>query len=94
MLVAPLARPSRAATTAHVSIDTFAFKPASISVRRGDKVTWTNTDPVPHTVTAQGAFDSGSIAAGAAWTFEADRDGHFDYICTFHTMMKGTLIVA
>ena len=46
-----------------VAIDAFAFKPASLAVQRGETVAWTNADPVPHTVTATGAFDSGSIAA-------------------------------
>jgi len=83
------------ATARHdVTIDAFAFTPASLAVRPGDVIRWTNADPVPHTVTAAGAFDSGSIAAGAAWTFKAERAGRFDYFCAFHPMMKGTLIVA
>src|SRR6185437_12356283 len=45
-----------AAATVHaVTIDGFAFKPASIVVKEGDSVEWRNTDPVPHTVTAKDA---------------------------------------
>ena len=60
---------------------------------RGDVVVWTNKDPFPHTVTAPGAFDSGSIAAGKSWRFTAKKAGTFDYVCSLHSNMKGTLQV-
>ena len=84
---------SGAAARHVVTIDAFAFLPASLAVSPGDVVRWTNADPVPHTVTAAGTFDSGSIAAGAAWTFKAEKTGRFDYVCAFHPMMKGRLVV-
>ncbi|MBS0327897.1 MAG: cupredoxin family copper-binding protein [Proteobacteria bacterium] len=76
-----------------VVIDGFAFKPAELTVERGDTVVWRNTDPVPHTATAKDAFDSGSIAAGASWKYVATKPGRYDYLCTFHPIMKGTLVV-
>jgi len=77
-----------------VTIDGFGFKPPSLTVKQGDTVEWSNTDPVPHTATANDAsFDSGSIAAGASYRFTAKKKGHFDYICTFHPTMKGQLVV-
>jgi len=79
--------------TRAVVIDAFTFKPSPLTVKRGERVRWTNADPVPHTVTAAGAFDSGSIAAGATWTFTAEKEGRFDYVCAFHPTMTGTLIV-
>lgn len=84
---------ARAATVHTVSIDAFEFKPATLTVKRGDTVRWQNNDPVPHTATAKGAFDSSSIAAGAAWQYTAAKKGRFEYICSFHPTMKGTLIV-
>jgi len=48
---------------------------------------------VPHTATAPGTFDSGPIAAGAAWRYTAAKKGRFDYVCTLHTTMKGVLVV-
>jgi plastocyanin len=74
-------------------IDAFEFKPPTLTVDRGDTIVWRNSDPVPHTVTAKGAFDSGAIAAGATWKYTAKTSGRFDYICAFHPTMKGTLIV-
>jgi plastocyanin len=52
-----------------------------------------NKDPFPHTATAKGAFDSGSIGADASWTWVADKTGTFDYLCTLHPVMKAQLVV-
>jgi plastocyanin len=76
-----------------MAIDAFEFKTPTLTVDRGDTIVWRNGDPVPHTITAKGAFDSGAIAAGATWKYTAKTSGRFDYICTFHPTMKGTLIV-
>jgi plastocyanin len=77
-----------------VTIDGFEFRPATATVKAGDTVIWRNTDPVPHTATAKDAgLDSGSINAGGTYRFVAKRKGRFDYICTLHPTMKGTLIV-
>ena len=83
----------RAASVHTVTIDAFEFKPPTLTVKRGDTVRWQNNDPVPHTATAKGTFDSGSIAAGAAWQYKAVKQGRFEYVCSFHPTMKGTLIV-
>jgi len=77
-----------------VTIDAFEFKPATMTVRKDDVVEWTNSDPVPHTATARGAFDSGAIAPGKTWRVTASAKGRFDYVCSFHPTMKGTLIVS
>ena len=76
-----------------VVMDGTAFAPATVTVQRGDRVTFINKDPFPHTATAKGAFDSGSIAAGASWTWVADKAGTFDYLCTLHPTMKAKLVV-
>ena len=82
-----------AASTHVVVIDDVRYEPASLTVKRGDTVVWRNDDPFPHTVTARGAFDSGSIAARRQWKFVARKAGKFDYLCTLHPSMTGTLIV-
>jgi plastocyanin len=83
---------SRGAEHHVVAIDGAAFVPAAITVRLGDRVTWTNKDPYPHTVTGE-QFDSRTIATGASWTYHAAQKGTFPYICALHPTMKGTLIV-
>lgn len=77
-----------------VTIEGMQFYPATLSVKRGDKVTWINKDLVPHTATAVSrAFDSGVIAAGASWTYTVREEGSSVYVCLFHPTMQGTLIV-
>ena len=77
-----------------MTIGSFAYAPAKLSVKQGDTVVVRNDDLVPHTVTAgDRAFDSGEIAAGKTWRFVARRKGVFPYICTYHPTMKGILTV-
>jgi plastocyanin len=76
-----------------VTIDGSRYEPATIVVRKGDSVTWVNKDPFPHTVTSAGNFDSRSIAANARWTWRAAKAGDFQYICTLHPNMKGSIKV-
>jgi plastocyanin len=91
---AGMRRRLRRCRTRHmVAIDGVKFDPEVVTVHRGDTVVWTNKDPFPHTVTAAGSFDSKSIAAGASWRFKAGKAGVYDYICTLHPNMKGTLKV-
>lgn len=79
--------------THEVVIQGLLYVPENLKVRRGDVVVWINKDPFPHTATAAGAFDSGSVAAGKSWKFTARRAGSFAYVCTLHSNMKGTLQV-
>ncbi|MGH8180055.1 MAG: plastocyanin/azurin family copper-binding protein, partial [Steroidobacteraceae bacterium] len=49
------------------------FNPQTLTVQRGDRVTWINKDLFPHTVTAAGKFDSHPIPAGGSWTYVARK---------------------
>jgi plastocyanin len=49
-----------------VSIEDFQFDPPSITINKGDTVTWINHDSVSHTVTGAG-FDSVSMAKDASF---------------------------
>ena len=76
-----------------VTIEATSYKPETMTVKKGESVTWVNKDPFPHTVTAAGNFDSKSIAANGRWTYRTTKAGEFPYICTLHPNMKGTLKV-
>jgi plastocyanin len=70
------------------------FVPERLEVAAGDRITWTNRDIVPHTVTAAAAgIESGELAQGRSWTYVARRKGEIPYICRLHPVMHGTLIV-
>lgn len=89
------AAPQPGNTATHtVTIENMRFDPPELTLHRGDRVTWTNKDFFPHTVTAvKGAFDSHSIPANASWTYVTNKPGEYDYICSFHPTMRGKLIV-
>jgi plastocyanin len=76
-----------------VTMDGVKFEPATITVAPGDTVTWINKDPFPHTATAAGVFDSREIAPGKSWKWTARKAGVYDYVCTLHPTMKGTITV-
>ena len=77
-----------------VSIVDFAFQPASVEVPVGGTVTWTNTGAAPHTATADGgAFDSGQLAPGAAFSQTFTAACSFPYHCNIHPDMTGTVNV-
>lgn len=93
-LAAALAAPLAAGAGTHtVTIEGMKFVPETLTVKAGDRIVWRNKDVVPHTATAPGAFDSGSIATGKSWSHKAPKAGRYDYVCTFHPGMKATLVV-
>jgi plastocyanin len=77
-----------------VIIEGVQFSPAELIVHPGDRIVWVNKDPFPHTATAANkAFDSGSIAADASWSYTAAKQGEIEYGCTFHPTMKAKIKV-
>ena len=93
-LAGALVLPGVAAAETHVvAIEGMQFQPATVTVKRGDKVMWRNKDIVPHTATAAGKFDSRDIAINRSWSWTAKAAGRFDYVCTYHPTMKGSLVV-
>src|SRR6201994_2646643 len=71
-----------------VSIDNFAFAPATLTVPAGSTVTWTNKDEEPHTVAASGgSFHSPGMGTGATFTHTFGTAGTFDYVCSIHPSM-------
>jgi plastocyanin len=77
-----------------ITIDGFAFAPASVTVSPGSTVTWTNRDEEPHTVVANdGSFHSPGMGTGATFSHTFPTAGTFDYVCSIHPMMHGTVVV-
>jgi predicted lipoprotein with Yx(FWY)xxD motif/plastocyanin len=92
---APAAGAGAAAAGKTVSVDikNFSFGRA-LTVPVGTTVVWTNQDDMAHTVTATGgAFDSGNIDKGQTFSFTFTKAGAYDYTCTIHPSMKGTVTV-
>lgn len=77
-----------------VTITGFAFAPTPLRVAVGATVTWTNGDPVPHTVTADnGDFPGAMLDPGAHGSATFTAVGSYDYHCAIHPFMHGMVIV-
>ena len=77
-----------------VSIDNFAFVPATLTVAAGGTVTWTNRDEEPHTVAANdGSFHSPGMGSQATYSHTFPTAGTFDYVCSIHPFMHATVVV-
>jgi len=77
-----------------VNISDFKFNPATLSVPAGTTVTWTNQDEEPHTVAAKdGSFHSPAMDTHATYSFTFTTPGSYDYICSIHPFMTGTVVV-
>ncbi len=87
--------PTTAPQSVSVSIKNFVFSPATLSVKAGAKVTWTNNDSVAHTVTSDSGnlLNSGTIAPGQSWSFTFTSAGTASYHCAFHPNMKASISV-
>jgi plastocyanin len=82
------------AATPAVAIKADAFTPATLTVRVGQTVTFTNDDDDAHTVTAtDGSFDSKGLDTGGVWRHAFTRAGAYSYFCELHPFMKGTIVV-
>jgi plastocyanin len=77
------------------------YDPTTITIKQGEKVTWINHDSVLHTVisrlpeqeNAGLLFDSKNMGPGASFEYIFDKAGKFDYCCTLHPWMIGSVIV-
>jgi plastocyanin len=81
------------AATVRIEMSDVAFAPATMSVKRGDTVEWSNTDIVDHTATARdGAFEV-VLAPGKKKRMKVTKAGGHDYYCRYHPGMTGRLDV-
>jgi plastocyanin len=71
----------------------FAFAPVDATVAVGTTVRWVNLDAVDHTTTDSGGEWNATLAANDTFEYVADTPGVYDYVCTIHMGMVGTLTV-
>src|SRR6266508_3002718 len=80
-------------TEATVRMSGLTFRPASLTVRSGGTIVFTNDDVAPHTVTSESAnFDSGILPPGRVFSVVASSG--FEYRCTIHPSMKARVAVS
>ena len=94
-LTAAIARADGHSTAHTVLMRDFAFTPADIQNKAGDSVKWVNKDNARHSATdLNGAFDTGLLSKGQEVTMTFGGAGRFDYRCTPHANMRGTITVS
>ena len=85
---------AHAASRHTVSFTHTRYHPGTLSINRGDTVTWLWTDKGhEHNVTAKG-FKSRTMTKGS-FTVRFSRAGTFNYLCTIHVAegMRGKVVV-
>ena len=83
-----------AASPTTVTIDNFAFAPATLTVTAGTTVTWKNEDDSPHRIgDKNGTFKSAALDTDDSFSHTFATPGVYPYICTIHPYMVGKIIV-
>src|SRR5215213_583362 len=94
VVLALILAPAALAKDYKVAIKDVKFTPRELKVKKGDTVTWTNSDERDHTVTADDkSFDSGNIGDGDSFKQKLDKVGKYKYHCEYHPRMKATIVV-
>jgi plastocyanin len=94
-LLAPPSAAAEPATTETVKIDNFTFAPQRPTVKVGTTVTWTNEDDIPHAVAStSNTFRSKGFDTDDKYSFTFTTAGSFEYFCSLHPHMTGTIVVA
>jgi plastocyanin len=76
-----------------------SYEPATITVKKGDAIEWTNKDNVPHTVTSSkddgGSFDSSILLNNQKYVLDTSTltDAEYEYFCTLHPFMVGKFVL-
>lgn len=80
-----------------VSIANYAFSPATLSVKAGTTVTWTNNDSAQHNVVSTdgpgtdaattSTFASANLSQGRSFSHSFSKVGTYYYECTIHAAM-------
>jgi plastocyanin len=78
-----------------IEIKDFAFNPQTLTVKSGEKVTWINRDEEPHTiVSVEKQFKkSTALDTDQEFTITAGAPGTYNYFCSVHPKMTGTIVV-
>jgi len=80
--------------SSHVTIRNFAFEPAQITVKAGQRVSWQNDDGAPHgLVFKDGGAGIDLLLPGKSFARTFDKPGTYDYVCSVHSYMTARVTV-
>ena len=77
---------------AEVALKDLKFIPEKVTIKTGETVTWTWKENVLHNVSGDG-FKSDNLSDGT-YEHTFDKAGSYDYQCTLHSGMTGTVEVS
>ena len=82
-------------TGTNVHIESFCFGPTITRVAVGAEVTFTNLDPVPHSVLGANGSWGGyeAVKRHNPVTYRFSEAGVYPYVCTYHIGMVGVVVV-
>jgi plastocyanin len=78
-----------------VSVDNFSFTPATLTVKVGTTVIWTNKDDIPHGIASSnnGFKRSQALDTDDSYSFTFTTPGTYQYFCYLHPHMVGSVVV-
>jgi plastocyanin len=89
-----LAPARQAPRVRRTTIRNISYMQPKIIVPVGTAIEWTNSDPLPHSVTAvDKSFNSGLIQPGKTYRHTFTKAGTYNFYCVPHPFMKGVVVV-
>jgi len=86
--------PAVPAGAAEVGIVNFKSTPATVTIKVGGTIDWTNHDDIGHTVSFAGQeINSKVLQRNDRFSHTFDTPGTYTYICSIHPFMHGTVVV-
>lgn len=80
--------------TVNIDVKNMSFSPDTVTISTGDTVTWTFDDNgLPHNVVSNDETFESELLTTGSFSHTFDEAGTYDYHCTPHPMMVGTVIV-
>jgi plastocyanin len=78
-----------------IGIDNFQFSPRTLTIKAGTTITWINNDDVPHLiVNVQRAFKQSPVLdTDQRFSATLTKPGTYNYFCSLHPQMQGTIVV-
>jgi plastocyanin len=81
-------------TEKSITISEFTYAPDPLVVKKGTTVTWTNTDTIAHSATADdGSFDTGFLENGESGSVTFSDVGEYAYHSSVYPNVTGKVIV-
>ena len=81
-------------TLAEMKVEDFQFNPLTVDIAAGGQVRWTWMGSASHSVTSTGSGPLRSpTQQSGTYTFTFPTAGRFDFFCTVHPFMTGSVIV-